>query len=162
MDSDRQELVRILRAAYSGEMAAAFAYRAHWKSLTNLSEKEMVYRIEDEEWAHRREIKHMLESLGSRPQKLREIVMWLTGRTIGLACYATGWFLPMYFAGLLERGNVREYEAACRYAARLGLKSFEDELRQMAMIERSHELFFLNAVEGHRLKPFMRTFFRWG
>ncbi|HEX8748994.1 MAG TPA: demethoxyubiquinone hydroxylase family protein [Pyrinomonadaceae bacterium] len=162
MDSDRQELVRILRAAYSGEMAAAFAYRAHWKSLANFSEKEMVYLIEDEEWAHRREIRRMLESLGSRPQKVREIVMWLTGRTIGLACYVTGWFLPMYFAGRLESGNVREYEAASLCAARLGLKSFEDELRQMALTERSHELFFISAVEGHRLRPLMRRLFRWG
>jgi demethoxyubiquinone hydroxylase (CLK1/Coq7/Cat5 family) len=162
MDSDRRELVRILRAAYSGEMAAAFVYRAHWKSLANLSEKETVYRIEDEEWAHRREIKRMLDCLGSRPRKVREIVMWLTGRTIGLACYATGRFLPMYFAGMIERGNVREYEQAVSCAARLGLKSFEGELRRMAMMERSHELFFMNALAGHRLRPLMRTIFRWG
>lgn len=162
MDSDRRKLVRILRAAYSGEMAAALAYRGHWKSLSNFSEKEMVYRIEDEEWAHRREIRRMLEALGSRPQKIREIGMWLMGRTIGLVCYVTGRFLPMYFAGLLESGNVKEYETASVYAVKLCLKSFEDELRQMATTERSHELFFMSAVEGHRLRPFMRALFRWG
>jgi len=162
MDSDTRELVRILRAAYSGEMAAAFAYRAHWKSLANLSEKEMVYQIEDEEWAHRREVLRMLVALGARPRRIREIVMWLTGRTIGLACYVTGWFLPMYFAGLLERGNVKEYEAASACAGRLGLKSFEDELRRMAVTERSHELFFMSAISGHRLNALMRAVFRWG
>ncbi|HKS27172.1 MAG TPA: ferritin-like domain-containing protein [Pyrinomonadaceae bacterium] len=162
MDSDRRKLVRVLRAAYSGEMAAAFAYRAHWKSLGDFSEKEAVYRIEDEEWAHRREIRRMLEALGSRPQKIREMAMWLTGRVIGLGCYFTGRFMPMYFAGLLEHGNVKEYDAACLYAERLGLKSFEDELRQMALTERSHELFFISALEGHRLTPFMRAVFRWG
>jgi Uma2 family endonuclease len=29
----RQNLIRILQSAYSGELAAAFAYRGHWKSL---------------------------------------------------------------------------------------------------------------------------------
>jgi demethoxyubiquinone hydroxylase (CLK1/Coq7/Cat5 family) len=162
MDSGRRELVRILQSAYSGELAAAYAYRGHWKSLANLSEKEMVYIIEDEEWAHRREVGRMLESLGARPQKFREILMWLTGRVIGLTCYVTGWFLPMYFAGRLESGNVKEYEAAAVLAGRLGLKSFEDELQQMAIAESNHELFFMNAVNGHRLRPFMRAVFRWG
>lgn len=162
MDSGKRELVRILQAAYSGELAAAYAYRGHWKSLANLSEKEMVYMIEDDEWAHRRQIRQMLDSLGSRPQAAREILMWLTGRMIGLTCYVTGRFLPMYFAGRLESGNVKEYEAAALRARLVGLKSFEDELRQMAIAERRHELFFMSAVQGHRLRPFMRAVFRWG
>jgi demethoxyubiquinone hydroxylase (CLK1/Coq7/Cat5 family) len=162
MDATRRELIRILQSAYSGELAAAYAYRGHWKSLSNLTEKEMVYIIEDDEWAHRRQLKQMLDYLGSRPQRFREIVMWLTGRMIGLTCYVTGWFLPMYFAGRLEGGNVLEYEAASLHAGRLGLKGFEEELRQMAVAERNHELFFMNAVQGHRLRPLMRAIFRWG
>lgn len=162
MDSSRRKLIRILQSAYSGEMAAAYAYRAHWKSLTDFSEKEAVYRIEDEEWSHRKEVGRMLAALGARPRRAREALMWLTGRAIGLMCYVTGWFLPMYFAGRLESGNVREYEAAASLAARLGLESFEDELRQMAVTEKSHEDFFMEAVEGHRLRPFMRALFRWG
>lgn len=162
MDSSKRKLIRILQSAYSGELAAAYAYRAHWKSLTDFSEKEMVYLIEDEEWAHRREVGRMLVALGARPLKLREVVMWFTGRTIGLMCHVTGWYLPMYFAGRLEGGNVREYEAAASYAARLGLKSFEAELLRMAVAERNHELFFMDAVREHRLGPLMRALFRWG
>jgi demethoxyubiquinone hydroxylase (CLK1/Coq7/Cat5 family) len=162
MESARRKLISILQAAYSGEMAAAYAYRGHWKSLSNLNEKEMVYIIEDEEWAHRRRVRQMLDYLGSRPQCLRETLMWMTGRVIGLACHLTGWFMPMYFAGRVESGNVREYEAASLHAASLGLKSFEDELREMAATERNHELFFMSAVSRHRLRPLMRAIFRWG
>lgn len=162
MDSGLEKLIRALQAAYSGEMAAAYAYRGHWKSLSNLSEKEMVYIIEDDEWTHRRQLKRMLEGLGSRPQKVREVVMWFVGRAVGLACRVTGRFMPMYFAGLVESGNVKEYEAASLHARGLGLAKFEDELRQMALAEKTHELFFLNATRGHTLSPFMRAIFRWG
>jgi hypothetical protein len=161
MNSNRRELVRILQAAYSGEMAAAYAYRGHWKSLRDLAEKEMIYIIEDEEWAHRRQVREMLKGLGSRPRLMREIVMYLMGRGIGATCYVTGWFLPMYFAGRLESGNVREYETAALHAESLGLHDFADELLKMAEVERSHELFFMNVVGGHRLKPLMRAVFRW-
>jgi demethoxyubiquinone hydroxylase (CLK1/Coq7/Cat5 family) len=162
MNMTRRKLIRILQSAYSGELAAAYAYRGHWKSLDNLTEKEMVYLIEDEEWAHRRQVKRMLYDLGSRPQQVREILMWLTGRVIGVTCHLTGWFLPMYFAGRLESENVHEYETASLHAKELGLKSFEAELLEMAAIERNHELFFMNAVSEHRLSPLMRAIFHWG
>jgi demethoxyubiquinone hydroxylase (CLK1/Coq7/Cat5 family) len=162
MNSTRRELVRILQAAYSGEMAAAYAYRGHWKSLGDLAEKEMVYIIEDEEWAHRRQVREMLDYLGSRPQMMRELLMRVMGRGIGLSCYLTGWFLPMYFAGRLEGDNVCKYETAALHAGSLGLGEFADELLKMAETERNHELFFMNIVNGHRLKPFMRAIFGWG
>jgi rubrerythrin len=162
MDSTRRRLIRILQAAYSGEMAAAYAYRGHWKSLTRFSEKEMIYIIEDEEWEHRRQLRRMLNHLEAGPQPFREIVMWCVGRTIGLACYVTGWYMPMYFAGLVESGNVKEYEMAALYAESLGLKSFEDELRRMAETERKHERFFMKTVGRHRLSAVMRAVFGWG
>ena len=161
MDSSQRELVRVLRAAYSGEMAAAYAYRGHWKALRDFDEKERVYQIEDDEWSHRRELKQMLDYLGARPQYLREMLMCVTGRAVGIACHLTGRFLAMYFAGWLESGNVLEYEAASLRAGRLGLKSFEKELRAMADAEGNHEQFFASAVSRHRLRPLMRTIFRW-
>ncbi len=33
MNNARQNLIRILQSAYSGEMAAAYAYRGHWKNI---------------------------------------------------------------------------------------------------------------------------------
>lgn len=46
----RQRLVRILQNAYSGELAAGFAYRGHWKSVTDPLEKTRIQQIENEEW----------------------------------------------------------------------------------------------------------------
>src|SRR5215210_6528850 len=112
----QRQLVRILQAAYSGELAAAYAYRGHWKSLREPTEQESVRRLEQEEWVHREKVGHILRELESGPSKFREIRMSAIGRTIGMLCHLTGWFMPMYFAGRLESRNVCEYEAAARYA----------------------------------------------
>ena len=55
MDSEqaRRALVKVLQHAYSGEQAAAYAYRGHWKSVSDPAEAERIRRIEDEEWHHR-------------------------------------------------------------------------------------------------------------
>src|SRR5215210_1998450 len=144
--SPRQQLVHILQAAYSGELAAAHAYRGHWKSLKNPSEQEHIQRIEDEEWVHRENVGRILRELQAGPGRLREIKMLLIGRTIGLLCHVIGWFLPMYFAGRLESRNVSEYDAAAFYARRLGLAEFATELGTMAIVEREHEVFFMNTI----------------
>ena len=31
--SEREKLIQILQGAYSGELAAGYAYRGHWKSV---------------------------------------------------------------------------------------------------------------------------------
>jgi hypothetical protein len=71
-----------------------------------------------------------------------------------------GWFLLMYFAGRLEpqRGRVRRGRRM--WSPRV--KQFESELRIMRSVEREHELFFLKAVAGHRLLPFVQPIFKWG
>src|ERR1044071_4023586 len=97
--SHRQHLISILKAAYSGELAAAYAYRGHWKSVSNLVERKRIQQIETDEWVHRKKVGEMLAALGARPSNLKEVRMWLTGRTIGALCHVIGWFLPMYFAG---------------------------------------------------------------
>ncbi len=42
----RQNLMRILQNAYSGEIAAAYAYRGHWKSLKDSPERTEIKKIE--------------------------------------------------------------------------------------------------------------------
>ncbi len=158
----RTQLIHILQGAYSGELAAGFAYRGHWKSVKNADEHAAIQKIEREEWAHRKRVGEMLASLDSAPQKFLEAKLWVIGRTIGLACHLIGWFLPMYFAGRLESGNVIEYQVAASHAAELGLREFEANLLVMARVEKEHELFFLNVITGHRLLPIVSGLFGWG
>lgn len=160
--SPRQRLISILQAAYSGELAAAHAYRGHRKSLSDPVEQERIRLIEDEEWAHRERVGLILRELQSGPARLREIRMLMIGRTIGFLCHIIGWFLPMYFAGRLESRNVSEYESAALYARKLGMAEFATELSTMATVEKEHEVFFMNTVASHRLLPLMRRVFGWG
>jgi len=158
----RSELIRILQGAYSGELAAGFAYRGHWKSVKNTDERAAIQKIENEEWVHRKRVGQMLAELGSAPLRHREAKLWMIGRSIGISCHLIGWFLPMYFAGRLESGNVIEYEDAAAHAAALGLETYEADLRVMATVEKEHELYFLGVIRGHRMLPLMHSIFNWG
>ena len=157
-----QDLIHILQGAYSGELAAGFAYRGHWKSVKDANERVAIQKIEQEEWVHRKRVGEMLASLGSAPQEFREAKLWVIGRTIGLSCHLIGWFLPMYFAGRLERGNVIEYQVAASHAAAIGLKEFEADLLFMAAVEKEHEQFFLTVIAGHPWLPSISRLFGWG
>ncbi|MEW6736932.1 MAG: ferritin-like domain-containing protein [Acidobacteriota bacterium] len=161
-ESNLTALVNILQLAYSGELAAAYAYRGHWKSLKNTAEISKIQQIENEEWLHREKVGCMLKYLNSQPKKSREIKSWVIGHTIGILCHLVGWFIPMYFAGKLESGNTKEYENAAIYARELNLLEFEKELYTMSVVEKEHENFFLNTIVGHRLLPLMIIIFKWG
>jgi len=162
MNDARQNLIRILQNAYSGELAAAYAYRGHWRSLKKSSdEREKIKQIEAEEWTHRREVGKWLEVLEAKPRKIKEAILWTIGRSLGAACHISGWFFPMYFAGRLESGNVKEYEDAAAFAKELEMPQCFDELMEMARVEQVHEDFFRAVVAKHRLLPITRRFFRW-
>lgn len=154
-------LVRILQNAYSGEVAAAYAYRGHWKSLKDSPEKTRIKQIEEEEWDHRRRVGEWLTKLGAEPRTTREKVFRTIGRVLGMTCHISGWFMPMYFAGRLESQNSAEYEEAAHFAKELGMDECIDDLLDMARVEVEHEIFFRKTVAGHRLLPAMRIFFRW-
>ena len=160
--SSRDALVRILQNAFSGELAAAYAYRGHWKSLKNAEEIRGIQKIENEEWLHREKVGDILATLGARPNQTTELKMRIIGRTIGLSCHLKGWFLPMYVAGRLESQNIKEYADAAKHANELGLKEHGSELLVMSAVEREHEIYFFNVVARHKLLPLMRLFFHWG
>lgn len=157
----RKSLIRILQNAYSGEVAAAYAYRGHWKSLKDSPEKSRIKDIEAEEWDHRRRVGEWLEKLGAAPRKTREKVFWTIGRSLGLTCYVSGWFMPMYFAGRLESQNSAEYEEAAAFAKQLEMHDCARDLLDMARVELEHEEFFRTVVTGHRLLPVMKRVFGW-
>lgn len=157
----RQKLIAILQNAHAGELAAAFAYRGHWKSLRASDEKERIKQIEAEEWAHRANVRKWLAALGAEPRRFREAVFWTIGRVLGAACYLSGWFFPMYFAGRLEGRNVQEYVDAAGFAEELNMEECAREMTEMSETERDHEVFFRQTIAGHRLLPVTRKFFRW-
>lgn len=161
MNDPHEKLIRILQHAYSGEVAAAYAYRGHWRSLRESPEKAAIKTIEAEEWDHRQRVGAWLARLGSEPRLMREKVFWIIGRALGLMCFGAGWFMPMYFAGRLESGNVLEYEEAAGYARELGMDECVDDLLDMARVEAEHERFFRETVAGNRLLPLMKRIFGW-
>lgn len=149
----RRNLIAILQLAYSGELAAAYAYRGHWKSVSTAADREAIHAIEEDEWRHRKLVGEMLSDLGAEPNRVREIRATIIGRTLGLLCHVTGWLLPMYGAGKLESRNIVEYETAARYARDCGRADFIDCLLEMAEVEWDHEQYFRECVLRHALGP---------
>ena len=161
MNNPRKNLIRILQNAHAGELAAAYAYRGHWKSLKDSPEKEHIKKIEAEEWTHRANVRKWLEKLGAKPRALRENIFWTIGKSLGIGCYVSGWFFPMYFAGRLESQNVQEYIDAAEFAKELEMPECFAEMLEMSRVEGEHEDFFRKVVTNHRLLPITKTFFKW-
>ena len=146
----RDKLIKILQLAYSGELAAGFAYRGHWQSLRDAEDRARVKTIEEEEWHHRRLVGEMLKDLGAGPLRIRELRAKIVGRTLGFLCHVSGWFMPMYGAGKLESRNIVEYEIAARHARECGRDDYVDCLLTMAEVEWEHERYFRSCVLRHR------------
>jgi len=150
-DNSKQKLVALLQLAYSGELAAAHAYHGHWRSVSDADERARIGEIEQEELHHRKLVGEMLSALGATPSRSREIRATLIGRTLSFLCHVSGWLAPMYGAGRLESGNVREYETAARFARECGREDLIDCLLTMAEVEWEHEKYFRSRVLAHPL-----------
>lgn len=161
-DQHRQELIHILQMAYSGEKAAALAYAGHWRSAHNLEERCSIAQIERDEWEHRQIVGQMLKELGASPQLWRELVMSTIGGTVLIACFLSGWFFPMYFAGLLENQNVDEYSRAATHAKSSGEEKYVEQLKVLSAVEQLHEEYFRNKVLAHNWTDLLALFFKWG
>jgi hypothetical protein len=146
-----ERLTAILQLAYSGELAAALAYRGHGRAVRDPADAARIRRIEAEEWHHRELVGALLTRLGRAPSGSRERRARVVGRGLGLFCHVAGWLAPMYGAGRLERRNIVEYETAARLAVRAGRLEFVDCLLGMAEVEWEHEQFFRSCVQRHRL-----------
>lgn len=150
-DTSTSDLVALLQLAYSGELAAAHAYNGHWRSVKDAAERARIAEIEQEELHHRKLVGEMLGSLGAAPNRSREIRASIIGRTLSFLCHVSGWLAPMYGAGRLESGNVREYETAARFARECGREDLIDCLLTMAEVEWEHEKYFRSRVLTHPL-----------
>ena len=147
----RRKLILLLQLAYSGELAAAYAYRGHWNSVRDPNERTSIQSIEEDEWRHRKLVGAMLATLDAGPNKRRELRATIVGRVLGFMCHLTGWLAPMYGAGKLESRNIREYEMAARHARDCDRADLIDCLLEMAEVEWEHEVYFRSRVREHFL-----------
>ena len=66
-NNSRDKLIALLQWAFSGELAAAYAYRGHCQSVTSNDERDAIHGIEEDEWRHRQVVGEMLARLGAEP-----------------------------------------------------------------------------------------------
>jgi hypothetical protein len=155
-------LVESLQRAYSAERAASFAYIGHAGSLKDPAEKAAVKQIENDEWGHRRHVLGIMQQYDIPVSRAFEVRYYLIGKIIAGSCYVIGWFMPYFFAGKLESGNVCEYFVMLHYFRSLGIREHDAILYEMGMKEKEHEVYFLGKIKGNRLLPVFERLFSWG
>ncbi len=156
------QLVRLLQMAYSAEKAAAFAYQGHAGSVQDPEEKKQIKQIEDDEWNHRREVLAIMNHYQVPVSVYFEIRFHIIGKLISGSCYVIGWFMPYYFAGRLESGNVCEYFRMMQYFHESGITEHNEILYEMGIKEKEHEIYFLSKIKNKKMLPFFEKLFGWG
>lgn len=156
------KLIDLLRRAYSAEKAAAFAYIGHAGSVKDAGEKTAIQKIEADEWGHRKAVYAIMRKHAVPISKYYELKYHLIGKLISFSCHVIGWFMPFYFAGRLESGNVCEYFRMMQYFDELGISEHHEVLYEMGITEKEHEEYFLQKLQSHRLLPVFEKIFAWG
>ncbi len=155
-------LVNLLKQAYSAEKAAAFAYQGHASSVKNIEEKVAIKQIEIDEWNHRKEVLLLMNKYNVSVSEWYEVKNYFIGKTISIACHVIGWFMPFYFAGNLESGNVCEYVRMKRLFNALNITEHDDVLYKMSFKEKEHEVFFYEKIKDNKWLPIFEKMFSWG
>ena len=156
------KLVDLIKQAYSAEKAAAFAYIGHAASVKNKDEKLAIRQIELDEWNHREEVLLIMKEYQIPISKWYEFKFHVIGRLISGSCHIIGWFMPFYFAGRLESGNVCEYFRMKHYFNSIGITKHDRALYEMGIKEKEHEVYFLEQIKDNKLLPFFEKYFFWG
>ncbi len=157
-----KKLIDLLQMAYSAEKAAAFAYIGHANAVSNMEEKKSIRQIELDEWKHRADVLEIMKLYQVPVSRYYEIRFHIIGRIISFSCYFIGWFMPYFFAGKLESGNVCEYFKLMHYFHEIGIYDHNDILYEMGIKEKEHEVYFLNAIKNKKLLPIFEKLFNWG
>ena len=162
MKLNHKQLIDLLQRAYSAEKAAAFAYQGHAGSVRDKTQKAEIRQIETDEWNHRSEVLQIMKLYDIPVSKWYEIRFHIMGKTISASCYVIGWFMPFYFAGSLESGNVCEYFRMKQFFNGLGITAHDTVLYEMGIKEKEHEVYFLGKIKNNKLLPFFEKIFNWG
>jgi len=155
-------LTDLLQQAYSAEKAAAFAYQGHAGSVKDADEKRDIKQIEIDEWNHRAEVLKMMNQYNVPVSQWYEVKNYFIGKVISTGCYLIGWFMPFYFAGSLESGNVCEYIRMKRLFNALDITEHDEVLYEMSLREKEHEVYFYEKIKDNKLLPFFEKLFAWG
>ena len=162
MRIDHPRLIDALRKTYSAEKAASLAYVGHARSLKDPEEKSAVKQIELDEWEHRRNVLEIMKKYEISISRYYEWKYYFIGKIIGFSCYVIGRFMPYFFAGKLESGNVCEYFVMMRHFHSLGINEHDELLYEMGIKEKEHEIHFLEVVKDERWLPIFEKIFCWG
>ena len=160
MTLNHPDLVDLLKRAYSAEKAAAFAYIGHAASVKNEEEKKAIRQIELDEWNHREEVMKLMKIYNVPVSKYYEFKFHVIGKLISASCFVIGWFMPFYFAGRLESGNVCEYFRMKQYFNSLGIKEHDEVLYEMGIKEKEHEVYFLEQIKTSKMLPFFEKLWK--
>lgn len=162
MKLKHKALIDLLQKAYSAEKAAAFAYQGHAGSVKDATEKTAIRQIERDEWNHRKEVLEIMQQYDIPVSGYYEFRFLIIGKVISFSCYLIGWFMPYFFAGRLESGNVCEYFRMMQYFHELGILEHNQILYEMGMKEKEHEVYFLGKIKHQKLLPIFEKLFSWG
>jgi rubrerythrin len=162
MTLDDPQLVKSLRLAYSAEKAASFAYIGHAGSLRDPDEIARVQEIEQDEWGHRRHVFEIMKEYDIPVSRWNERKYHVIGKVIGYSCYLIGRFMPYFFAGKLESGNVCEYFVMIRRFHSLGISDHDEIFYEMGLKEKEHEIYFLEMIKDEKWLPLFEKVFSWG
>ena len=158
MKLDHPQLVDLLKQAYSAEKAAAFAYQGHAGSVKKEEEKKAIHQIEIDEWNHREEVLKLMNQYNVPISRYYEFRFHVIGKIISGSCYVIGWFMPYYFAGRLESGNVCEYLRMKHYFNSLGITEHDVVLYEMGIKEKEHEVYFLEQINGSSARQCIESY----
>ena len=156
---NHKALIDLMQRAYSAEKAAAYAYQGHAGAVSDKDEKLAIKQIEMDEWHHREVVLGIMNQYNVPVSRYYEMQYAVIGKVISFSCYIIGWFMPFYFAGRLESGNVCEYFRMMQYFHELGILEHNQILYEMGIKEKEHEVYFLGQIKNKKLLPFFERIF---
>lgn len=137
-----KKLIRQLKFAHAAEIAAYHAYEGHWRSVSNTAEQKYIQDIQLDELKHIYTLERMLEGLHVKPSPKLDWCGKAVGELIGFACFYTGWRLPMWVAGIMEKIGTASYKDIALEAADQERYVMAQALMEMAKVEWEHEQYF--------------------
>lgn len=137
-----RKLIRMLKFAHAAEIAAYHAYEGHWRSTTNIAEQNHLKKIQLDELKHIYTIERMLTNLSAKPNEFLDKCGKVIGELIGLACFYSGWRLPMLVAGLMEKIGTASYQDIANTAIENERFLMAQTLLEMGKVEEEHEKYF--------------------